>query len=298
MKHQAKLTSSEHTMSLPDGRTLCWNEYGEPDGVPILALHGNPGSRLMWGLLPDTRSWQGIRLIAPDRPGFGRSTSGPGLIEWTEDLRGLLDHLALERIDVLAISGGGPGGLAAAWRLPERIRRLVLVSPVGPLAPGVTDGMNSNRYLFALGRWAPWLVRLQMDLVAHQMRESAERAIALLHRKLPPIDRELLNREGIREALQADWREACRQGGSAMAAESLYPGNWPIPLEQITTPVTVWQGDADRSVGQMGKWSAEHVARGRFVGLPGQGHLWLLAHIREPVDALLETHRTKERPSS
>lgn len=34
-----------NTMAPPGGRVVCWSEYGAPEGVPVVALHGNPGSR-------------------------------------------------------------------------------------------------------------------------------------------------------------------------------------------------------------------------------------------------------------
>ena len=39
-------TVNLHTITLRDGRTLAWAEYGASDGVPVLLFHGTPGSRL------------------------------------------------------------------------------------------------------------------------------------------------------------------------------------------------------------------------------------------------------------
>ena len=39
---------------LPDGRKLAYAEYGDAHGTPVLLVHGNPGSRLFWGLHPDS----------------------------------------------------------------------------------------------------------------------------------------------------------------------------------------------------------------------------------------------------
>ena len=36
----------EHRIQTPDGRTLAVAEWGDPDGVPVVAIHGTPGSRL------------------------------------------------------------------------------------------------------------------------------------------------------------------------------------------------------------------------------------------------------------
>ena len=57
------------------GRTLAYEQQGDPGGVPVFALHGTPGSRLT-GLHPDPEKVRlaGLRLITYDRPGYGGST--------------------------------------------------------------------------------------------------------------------------------------------------------------------------------------------------------------------------------
>ena len=68
----------------------------------------------MWGLLDDAAQQLGVRVVAPDRPGFGASTPKPGrsIIDWVNDLDELTDHLQLGSYRLLAISGGGPYALA------------------------------------------------------------------------------------------------------------------------------------------------------------------------------------------
>src|SRR6266496_1502611 len=67
----------DERIALPDGRWLAYAEFGDPDGRPVLFLHGTPGYRLNpWATDAELRS-AGVRLIAPDRPGVGRSTPQP-----------------------------------------------------------------------------------------------------------------------------------------------------------------------------------------------------------------------------
>jgi pimeloyl-ACP methyl ester carboxylesterase len=60
---------TENYLKLSDGRKLCYAEYGDPKGFPIFVFHGNPNSRLLWGLIPGSPFLPNVRLIAPDRPG-------------------------------------------------------------------------------------------------------------------------------------------------------------------------------------------------------------------------------------
>ena len=60
-----------------DGRNLCINETGVPDGVPVLVHHGTPESGLMYKDWIEDAETQGIRLIGYDRPGYGDSSPHP-----------------------------------------------------------------------------------------------------------------------------------------------------------------------------------------------------------------------------
>jgi pimeloyl-ACP methyl ester carboxylesterase len=73
---------SEHDVTTQDGRVLRVAEAGDPAGVPVLYLHGMPGSRL---LEPDDvarATRRGIRLIGYDRPGYGGSSRREPGIPW------------------------------------------------------------------------------------------------------------------------------------------------------------------------------------------------------------------------
>ncbi len=61
----------DNILKLPDGRQLCYAEYGDPDGKPVILFHGTLNSRFLYGLMPDCPFLPGLHLIAPDRPGFG-----------------------------------------------------------------------------------------------------------------------------------------------------------------------------------------------------------------------------------
>src|SRR5438309_1811387 len=112
------------TIKLRDGRTLAYAEYGDPAGTPVIFFHGTPGSRLM-----AAPAWKdeslGLRIIAPDRPGFGLSTYRPNrtILNWASDVAELADALKLDKFIVAGVSGGGPHSLACAHELPDRVLR-------------------------------------------------------------------------------------------------------------------------------------------------------------------------------
>jgi len=115
-------------------------ERGE--GAPLLYLHGGGGiaSDLPFlDLLAKTR-----RVIAPSHPGFGKS-SLPDWLDSVDDIAHvyleLMDHLGLTRMDVVGFSIGGWIAAEIATKVPERIKRLVLIGPVG-VKTGTPDKLD------------------------------------------------------------------------------------------------------------------------------------------------------------
>src|SRR3954447_18428717 len=95
-------------IELPDGRTLAYAEWGDPQGRPIVSCHGTPGCRLNRHPNQDLVRSTGARAIAFDRPVYGQSTRRPGrrVVDIVDDVTRLVDHLG---IDEFAVSGGSGG---------------------------------------------------------------------------------------------------------------------------------------------------------------------------------------------
>jgi pimeloyl-ACP methyl ester carboxylesterase len=101
-------------------------------GRPLLFLHGGGGFEARQPFVVPLSAKR--RLIAPSHPGFGKS----GLPDWLDSVDDiahlyleLMDRLDLRDLDVVGCSIGGWIAAEMATKSPERIRRLVLVSPVG-----------------------------------------------------------------------------------------------------------------------------------------------------------------------
>ena len=97
------------TLTLKNGRTRVYAEYGHPAGIPIIGFHGMPASRLMLKLFENAALSSGARLIAPERPGYGLSAPAPGgtLLDYPLEVVELADALGLDHIAVMGVSGGG-----------------------------------------------------------------------------------------------------------------------------------------------------------------------------------------------
>lgn len=256
----------DNVMKLHDGRKLGYAEYGKPEGIPLLLFHGTPGCRLLPRL--DTVSWvveNGIRMIVPDRPGYGISDPAPKrkIIDWATDVEELADHLGLARYHVAGGSGGGPYALACAIHAPKRVMSATLICSGGPpeVMPPSKEMNRGNRIVFFLARYAPLVLkgtfalnakatkkpRPQPEPDSRQARRLA-RAKAKRLARLPEWDRRIL--EGpVGENVQLHLQEAFRQGGDGAYRDLLLVSRpWHLDLKRLTVPVFLWHGTADTNV--------------------------------------------------
>ena len=107
----------------------CWRPGRQAGSV----LPWAADSRLSARLFAPAASELALRLVAPDRPGIGR-TEPRGLrwlADWVEDAELVLDAVAAGPAALLGVSAGGPFAAACAARLPGHVRSLTLIAPLG-----------------------------------------------------------------------------------------------------------------------------------------------------------------------
>jgi pimeloyl-ACP methyl ester carboxylesterase len=142
----------EHRIKTPDGRVLAVAEWGDPDGLPLFALHGTPGGRISYWLDPGIYARYGLRRLTVDRPGYGASTRQKGRTvgDFVRDAEVIAAALGVQEFAVTGGSGGGPHALACAALLGDRVVRCladVSIAPYG--APGLDflAGMNDGNVI-------------------------------------------------------------------------------------------------------------------------------------------------------
>lgn len=121
-------------LDVGDGQQIYWEESGNPDGKPVVFLHGGPGG----GTAPFHRQFfdpQAYRIVLFDQRGCGQSTphiaDGAGLEANTTwhliaDIEALREHLGIDRWQVFGGSWGSTLALTYAQKYPERVTELVL----------------------------------------------------------------------------------------------------------------------------------------------------------------------------
>ena len=274
-------------LSLDDGRELAFAELGAPDGTPVLGFHGTPGSHRQIAIAAQAAQAVGVRLIAPDRPGYGQSSydAARRLSDWPNDVEAIARHLGLTRFGVFGVSGGGPHAAVCAHTFGDRLLGAAIVSGVGPWdTPGLFDGMmRMNRVNFRLARRSALLVRPLMGAMVFVARHFSERAQDAMLRGLPEYDRHVLSRPEIARAFREDLRALSRTAGRASAQDfHLFARPWGFRLEDTAAPVHVWHGDADVNVPVThGQHQAARIPKATLHLCAGEGHMLFIDRAAE-----------------
>jgi pimeloyl-ACP methyl ester carboxylesterase len=113
----------EHRVRTGDGRVVAVAEWGDPEGAPLISIHGTPGGRIAYWMDPTIYARHRLRRLTFDRPGYGESTRQRNRIvaDIVPDIVAIADALGVDRFAVIGGSGGGPHALACAALLPDRV---------------------------------------------------------------------------------------------------------------------------------------------------------------------------------
>jgi pimeloyl-ACP methyl ester carboxylesterase len=288
---EGRYVGTDHLVRFPSGVRMSYREVGPPSGRPVLYLHGTPSSRMeVGGTLSDAAATLGLRILAPDRPGYGRTPFVRyDVRDCPEHISGLLDVLDVDEVGIIGVSGGGRYACSCAARLGSRVSRTALVAST---APRDLDGVRAtwsegDRQLYALAVWAPWLLRSYLAVVARRIRSDPKRVPELFN-DLPAEDEAVLARPDVREVLAATMTEAFHQGTRGAVHDiGLEARPWNIDLAAIETPVDVWHGHKDTLVSvTQGQALARAIPRASPRLLAEEGHVSLrvdrIAEILQP----------------
>lgn len=294
-----RLSDQDSCIRLVGARRLAFAEFGLPDGAPLIICHGLPSTRLASSAFHEAALETGVRVIAPDRPGFGLSDPQPGrrIMDWADDVRALADALDLSRFSVMGFSSGMPYALACAVAIPDRLCAVAILGGLGRLdVSGVMAGMRAERQLiYALATRSPRIGSLWMSLIGRAASRAPARVVAQQMRYLAPVDREVLRRDGGVALRAADLKEAFRQGPAAAAHEAaLHVGDWGFELRDVRMEVYLWNGALDTSHPMaMVEHHIRELPRARSVIVPTAGALGYLERMPEILADMLARTRAQ-----
>jgi pimeloyl-ACP methyl ester carboxylesterase len=274
-------------LRLTSGRRVGYAEWGQPGGATVIHMHGMPGSRIERQADPSFYARLGVRLITPDRPGYGLSDPNPAgtLLDWANDVAELADRLEIPRFGVTALSGGGIYALALARRFPERLTGVGVTGCPSPLAGrGTLEGMRiMNQLGIRTVQVAPWLLEGGARALSNLLRRHPQFFIELMNRDKSRPDRELLARPSVRTAAIDTLREAIHHGtGGYVQDVKLLASPWGFSPADIVAPVSIWHGDLDTVIPLRHAYRlAEEIPNVRLRICPGEAHMLMWNHLGE-----------------
>ncbi|MEU8775975.1 alpha/beta hydrolase [Streptomyces sp. NPDC048606] len=235
-----------------EGRSLVAERWGDPDGKPVFLLHGMPGSRLGPAPRGMVLYQRRVQLIAYDRPGYGGSDRHPGrtVADVAREVAAVADAFGLDGFAVAGRSGGGPGALACAALLPERVTRTAALVPLAPRDAEDLDwfaGMAaSNVEAYSTAGTDPERLVARMIPRAAGIRRDPGRLLDELRRELTANDRMIVSDAGLRAMLLRNYREGVRTSAWGWIDDILaFSGPWGFDPADIRCPVLIWHGELD-----------------------------------------------------
>jgi pimeloyl-ACP methyl ester carboxylesterase len=271
---------TEQVIELADGRKLAYADWGDAEAPAVMYCHGFPTNLHEIRLLTPTLERFGVkvRLIVPNRPGYGASSPQPNrsILNWPKDVAETADALGLDRFAVLGVSGGGPYALACGSALGERVTRIGIAVGVGPVE---ATGMETAQAITGPSRFGI-MRKIQFGMVAYGFKKGQEdRFFEQTLSTMGEADREALADPTARAWFLEMTRESLRQGGGPSAYEAgLYRKAWGFEPAEISTETLLYYGGKDTTVpASVGHWLAERLPNAELQLMPEQGHFtWML----------------------
>lgn len=240
-------TVHEESVSADEGHRVSYAEYGATAGTPLVLLHGTLGSHRLGQLFAECARRHDVRLLAVDRPGYGRSSPWPTrrLSDTGEFVTPVLDAAGVSRAGVVGFSGGGPCALALAATHGDRVRDVDVVAGATPPS---------------LGRNAPAVQRLLATVAgtAPVVLEKLFRGQAWVARRTSPalVTAQYTTKEGrdelpdeVAATVRDDFVHAFANSGSGAVTElRLLAREWDVSLERVDRRVRLWHGGRDTNV--------------------------------------------------
>jgi pimeloyl-ACP methyl ester carboxylesterase len=241
-----------------DGRTIRYCLYGRPDGLPVIFHSGSPSTRWKRPAVIEAIEQSGLRMLIPDRPGYGGSTRqrGRSVASAADDARLLADAQGWERLAVVGSSGGGPHALACAALLPGRVTRCAVGSGIsppdtsGPLREDPDDPRRNK---------TSWLAARGEDAVRPHIEQAARDIMAQIAAGGPASMARL-------RATFVDSHDGWVDDNVAFALP------WGFEMSDITVPVSIWFGTHDPAARRHADWLLARIPAATGHEYPG-GHI-------------------------
>ncbi len=280
-------------IKLSDSRFLAYKEYGDRKGIPVIFCHSAKGSRFQVPPIDEYLIRNRIRLIAPDRPGFGLSDPQPGrtVSKWSDDLRELVDKLGIKKFYISGYSTGGMYALATAQKHPDRVKGvLVLSGGVNPTSNELFEGMLPvHKMVFYLACNAPSIYQVFSKLMARGILHDPESYIRKMSTTLCDKDLETFAEPEIKKSYMKSSFECGRQGAAESMNDILFSVCKPdFDYKDIIVPTHIWHGELDQNLPlHLAQTLHSELPNSKLRVVHGHGHMMFYGVLGDALSALI-----------
>ncbi len=232
------------SITLDDGRHLCWFESGPENGFPVIFCTGaGMSGSLGFGL--EQLNALNIRLIVPERAGLGCSSQHPHktLKSFADDIQALLNNQQIERFSVSGFSQGAVFAMALAYYC-------------SPIALSIISGQDQFEFPATKALLKADIISMQRqaidtpnDLSDWLLRNvTCQWLLAFILNCSAEIDQQIYSEEQFLEAYSDCMERAFSQGNQGYVQDLIIAlQDWLFSPEDICCPVSLWYGALDLS---------------------------------------------------
>jgi pimeloyl-ACP methyl ester carboxylesterase len=255
-------------------------------GPLVLVCHGT-SSNCFSTAMSAPLAEAGFNVLTPSRPGYGRTPleAGRSAAEAAEALVALLDSLRVQTCSVLAISGGGPTGIALAANYPGRVDRLVLAAAVS--RPEARP--NEPAYKNQVGFYGPMHTVMwgMLGLMSRlSPRGMARQTLTIFSCHDPEDGMSKLSNEDVKNIGQFYRGRSARLGALADGTHTVGADL----LKLVRQPTLVIHSREDNSVPfAHAEWSLEHIPQAELCEAGFTGHFFWIGPDFVPISRRIAT---------
>jgi pimeloyl-ACP methyl ester carboxylesterase/DNA-binding CsgD family transcriptional regulator len=282
-------------LSLPDGRSMSFLQSGDPNGRPVIFLHGCLGGTHLPRAAETELRKQGLRWIAPARPWHGSSTGWPELLSdparYGEDLSALTDHLNLSEVILVGYDAGAVLACCAGEALGKRLRHVLALSitpPMRYLRDFATAPTHQRIHALAARTSVP-LLRYLAILGDRKLRKDGPGAFAETVFRDAPADLEACRDPEVLDLLwQGHFFHVASGNDSFINDCRLIASDWGNAAKPGTAPLRFLHGAADKIIPLSRAQRFAKEMDSDLTVVKNAGHSLPFSHWSELLDALLE----------
>lgn len=265
--------------------TVGLHMFGPESGMPVLFLHGALFGIAALPALREAAQTLGLRIIAPERPGYGNTAflAGENPVSLaTLQAVDLLDALGLPQVVVLAHDVGTRFAARLAVAAPHRVAAVVAAPTTPPMQTWAQTADMPTRH--RLNAWAAQHLPALMDkIVTLGLAQISRHGVQIIPRLVfdgCDFDQAILRQPNVEAVLQEAFQLAWAQRGVGLRADMhITNENWQEDAKRITTTFLCLHGANSCTVSRAAvEMLAEKMPRGHFKLVENAGHSLPISH--------------------